>query len=143
MEITYKKVFERIRSVAEEIVNENCKFPTESTFENWDSYSEELEDFKLNNAFEEASEQVSSWDWCIYYGQGFKVYSLLNSSEQDEAESLFYDAGGYDYMSNEKPSLYELACNIIYHWLVQQVCESIDSYCQDMTELCEAKKESL
>lgn len=139
MTITYKDIEDRCKNAAKEFLPD---FPKEGTLENWESFLEEVETLQ-EEAYEKASEEVDSWDWCIYTYQGFKVFDALDSSEQNNAEQEWADCGGYEAARDGCQGPYEIACAIAYFALARMLAEEIEAACEDFIELANNKIDNL
>ena len=133
-DITYRAIRERIETTAQEIIESQCNFPTESS--QWETYQTELETL-MEEAHDNAQEEVDSWDWVIYTYKGFQVFDALNGQEQREAESLFEDIGGYQTAADMEQGPYEIGCAMAYLWLAQELASEIQSQCEELIELCQ------
>lgn len=139
MTITYKDIVERCKDAAKDLISD---LPKENTLENWESFISDLETL-CDEAYEKASEEVDSWDWCIYTYKGFEVYDALSSPEQGEAEQEWEDCGGYETAKDQSQGPYEIACAIAYFALARMLAEEIESACDDLIELANNQIENL
>lgn len=132
--IHYSQIRERIKATALEKIP---AFP-KGRYDAWDSFQKECDDIK-DSAYEIAREEVEYWDWSVYTYQGFLVYDALSSSEQDDAEQLYYDLGA----SECEPTPYSLGAAMATLWLIQEVSEEIESLCEEFMEMAESEMENL
>lgn len=140
--ITYRAIRERIETTAKEIVAGATRFPTESTFDLWESYQYEIENL-MDESHDHAHEEIDSWDWAIYTYMGFQVYDALSGSEQTEAESLFEECEGYQTAADMEQGPYEIGCAMAFHWLVQELASEIQSQCEELIDLCQNQLDNM
>lgn len=139
MTITYLDIMERCKNAAKDLTPD---LPKEDTLEDWVSFLEDIETLQ-EEAYEKASEEVGSWDWCIYTYQGFEVYNALDNSAQFCAEQEWSDCGGYEAARDQSQGPYEIACAIAYFALARMLSEEIDAACDDLIELANNQIENL
>lgn len=108
------------------------------SYDAWESFQSDLEALQ-DEAHDKAHTEVDSWDWSIYTYQGFQVYDSLSSDEQSEAESLFEEAGGYEYAAEAKQGPYEMGCTMAFHWLVNSLADAIRGQCDELIELAQGE----
>lgn len=138
--ITYRAIRERIESSAKDIIEEHCNFPTESS--QWETYQSEIESL-MEEAHDNAHEEIDSWDWAIYTYKGFLVFDALDGQEQAEAESLFEDIGGYETAADMEQGPYEIGCAMAFLWLAQELANEIQSQCEELIEMAQNQLENL
>lgn len=139
-DITYRAIRERIESSAKDIIESQCNFPTESS--QWEAYQSELETL-MEEAHDNAQEEVDSWDWVIYTYKGFQVFDALNGQEQAQAEFLFADCDGYQTATDLKHGPYEMGCTMAYLWLAQELASEIQSQCDELIDICQTNLDNM
>lgn len=133
--ITYKAIGDRIKSTAKDIIDE-IEFPKDSTYDNWEKYQSELVEIQ-ETAFELADETVAYWDWTIYTYKGFQVYDALMSSDQTEAENLYWDVNSGSDLTGASP--YELGCAMAQFWLERELANEIEVQCEELIDMAQGE----
>jgi hypothetical protein len=133
--ITYKAIIDRVESDVKEYTPE---LPKENTIEAWEAFIDECEALQ-EDAHENATESVYSWDWNIYTYRGFKVYDALPISEQNDAEQEYWECDQGIFA--EGP--YELGAGIAYFALVRLWVEECQSQCGELIEMANNQIENL
>jgi hypoxanthine phosphoribosyltransferase len=97
MALTWKQIDDRCEQAAKEIV-EDC----------------ECED----DIYDEAWQEVDSWDWIIYNHYGMEIVQQMGGYELSWAEEQWHDMRGE---IDESFGIYELASQLAFFFLVDKV----------------------
>jgi hypothetical protein len=97
MALTWKQIDDRCEQAAREIA-EGC----------------ECED----DIYDEAWQEVDSWDWIIYTCYGMEIVQLMSNSELSEAEEQWHELRGE---IDESFGIYEFASQLAFFFLVDKV----------------------
>lgn len=129
--ITYKTILNRCKSDVLEYIPD---MPTDGSLNSWESYLDELEAWRDDSLYENASESVDSWDWSIYTHFGFTILQTLPSDVERDAEQSFMDVWGSEPIDTLNDP-YDMASRIAYFALVNIWQEVAQEYVEELIEL--------
>lgn len=137
--ITYSDILDRCKR---DVMDYLPDLPKENTLEAWESFREEIEAWRDDSLYDDASESVESWDWAIYTHWGIKILDTLPSDEMQQAESSFFEVwGSMPIGSLSDP--WDMASRIS-HFALLNIWQDVAQECvNELLELAETQLENL